>query len=93
MSGQAIHKIQQSTSSPSLVILTDDAVSTDAALCAWLEALTTGGGSQDAYGAGVRTENMKWAVRLTNSDPATDSGTAYLISQEAAKDLRARRYP
>ena len=90
MSGQAIHKIQQSTSSPSLVILQDDAVHTDAALAAWLEALCTGGGSQDAYGAGVRTENMKWAVRLTNDDPATDSGTAYLLSQAGVRALRSR---
>jgi hypothetical protein len=93
MAGQAIHKIQQSTTSPTLVILSDTAVATDAALCAWLEALTTSGGSQTAYGDGGRPETMLWSVRLTNNDPATDSGTAYLISDAAAKRLAARRYP
>ena len=93
MSGQAIHKFQGTNASPTLVVLSDDAVSTDAALCAWLESLLFGGANADAIGAGKRPENALWAVRVANSDPAADTGTAYFVSHEAAKRVRARRYP
>lgn len=70
------------------ITLMPDAVSADAALAHWLSQLNTGTGDSDQGSVGRNTGLWSTVVEDTQ-----ESGTAYIVSAEVAKRIRARRYP